>query len=334
VARDAVTAVEASDASVAHGVPRISTDRLNTVRRVVDVKGEQDAGVLWDKVKGKVKSVYRRKKTLEEWAALPGPAKTFPDYDALALALDNANQSKASKGRTRPGWAPGITNYFDKTYGGTHHRRHLVMSSLMRDAVYAVSDSPTTSQKDALRCYNEALSEVGYSSPKSDDLGLTEAALVYVLHNNPANLVQDIGVPNSAIGSLAHTTDRYVSKSNQELQVDYDAYAKDPAAFLFGLVGGFQPQYQKTIISMVNTFGQAGDLDEFRDFLEMFYDNMAFDLMTSKQLPKETQELLDLHTRFLAVRASGDAQMLYGVVMTYIMIGQRYKACPYDAKLW
>lgn len=301
------------------------------VQRVVDVGGERDPLTLWANVKDLVEKVYRRKKTLLAWCEDAG-VQPFGTYQELADALDFANQSKASMGRTRPGWAPGISKFYDKTWGGKRHRRHIIMSSLMRDAVYAVTDANSADPDRLIAIYNEIVSAAGFTP--GGNLGQAEAALVYVLHNNPANLVLDNGPENSAIGGLAHNVDGYLQKDDGALAVDFATYQTDQAAFLRSLAHGFEPGLQAKIMgTIIDHFPRPAIFEEFRDFLEMIYDNNAFDLMTKQDMPDYTPELTDLHGRFLAAAAKGDADMLYGTGMTYVAVGNGFSDCPYSS-IW
>jgi hypothetical protein len=301
-------------------------DRRAPVQRVVDVNGEKDPAKLWAGVRGLVEKVYKRKKTLLEWSAKPANQlnKEYKKYQELADALDQANQSKASRGRKRPDWAPGIVTTFSKTWGGKRHRRHIVMSSLMRDAVYAVTDKAkdidNQNEAEALKIYNSIIEVVGRQA--KDDLDAAEEDLVYVLHNNPANLVLDSGDENSAIGALSHNVDKLLRMDDKELGGEFDLFKKDNGAYLALLAKGFNTEIQKAILSTIaKSFPMPSSLEEFRELLEMIYDNTALDVLTHQALPKQAPQLLDLHGRFLAVQNSGDLRMLEGVAITYVKVG-------------
>jgi hypothetical protein len=279
-----------------------------------------------------VEKVYRRKKTLYEWSGLGPPAKEYKGYQELAEDLDRANESKASKGRVRPAWAKVILEHFDKTWGGKRHRRHIIMSSLMRDAVYSATDkNKESAAAEVLKVFNTVLKEAGYRAV--EDLAEAEARVVYALHNNPANLVLDSGAENSAIGALAHNVDSYLSKSDEELASAFKAYAEDPGEFLLRLAHGFKVEIQKKIIKIVSTFEQPTNVAQFREFLEMLYDNTALDVMTYQKLPKYVNEMLELHGRFVAARDSGDLEQFWGVAMTYVKVGNDYAKEVYS-KIW
>jgi hypothetical protein len=306
--------------------------RGNPVQRIVDVDGEQDPAKIWSKVRHLVEKVYRRKKTLYEWSALGPPVKEYKGYQELAEDLDRANESKASKGRVRPAWAKVILEHFDKTWGGKRHRRHIIMSSLMRDAVYSATDNNKESASaEVLAVFNIVLKGAGYRAVK--DLPEAEARVVYALHNNPANLVLDSGAENSAIGALAHNVDTYLNKSDEELASAFKDCTENPGKFLLSLARGFKVEIQQNILKVVSTFEKPQNVAQFREFLEMLYDNTALDVMTKQKLPKYADEVLALHGRFVAARDSGDLQQFLGVAMTFVAIGNAY-AGPIYSKIW
>ncbi|HEY9651021.1 MAG TPA: hypothetical protein V6C95_10190, partial [Coleofasciculaceae cyanobacterium] len=312
---------------------QIGNSNGRTIQRVVDVGGEQNPTVLWKNVQGLVEKVYRRKKTLFEWSEMPPPVMAFTDYPSLAIELDKANQSKASQGRSRPDWTPKIKDYYDKTWGGKRHRRHIIMSSLMRDAVYAVTDNPLYTNQEKLAVYNEIIATAGFAAYDKTDLNQAESALVYVLHNNPANLVIDSGAENSAIGSLAHNFNTYLEKDEQALTKDLAIFKQNPIGFLDAMVSGFQPQVQQQIVDIIKNFPMPTNVGEFREYLEMIYDNTAVDVMTNEKLPPQAPEMLQLHGRFLASQSTGDLNILYGTAMTYVLVGVEFKDCPYST-IW
>lgn len=297
-------------------------------QRVVDVNGENDPNILWANVKGLVEKVYRRRKTLFEWAA-EDRIYVANDYEELAEELDKANQSKASLGRVRPDWTPKIKKHFSDTWGGKRHRRHIIMSSLMRDAVYAVSDNTKIDDREKIIKYNQILSMVGFSA--GGTLQQAESNLVYVLHNNPANLVLDSGPENSAIGSLAHNFNEILKKDDEGLNIHFLNFKKNPGEFFDSVVHGFQPGVQAGIIDIIKTFPLPENLADFRDFIEMLYDNMAVDLLTKVKLPSQAPALLNLHIGFVNAQ-DGNLETLFEVASKFVHVGLQNK--PSYSEVW
>ena len=300
-----------------------NTDRP-TIRRTVTVGTETDPAVHWEKVKDLVEKVYRRKKTLFEWAA-SGDDKFTGNYEGLALALDAANQSKASQGRTRPDWAPGIRRALDETWGGKRHRRHILMSSLLRDAVYAVTDRAAVSPDEKLAHYNKLISLTGFANYNDKILASAEAALVYVLHNNPANLELDMGVENSAIGSLAHSIDEVLHLPDDKFAAEAKLFEEDRQTYLYGRVKGFQMAYQFGIVGTVLGWEVAPGVAGFRDFMEMLYDNTAVDVLTKQKLPPLAPELLSLYKYFVLAETKADLGSLLHGATCFIEVGLKWK---------
>jgi Domain of unknown function (DUF4157) len=305
------------------------------VQRVVDVGGETCSVKLWAKVKGLVKKVYGRKKILLEHCSSDIKSK-YPGYQDLANALDRENQTKSGVGRIRPSWANGITKFYDRTWGGKRHRRHIIMSSLMRDAVYSVTDKNAKSNElNLLAFYNKIIKAAGFSGYTDSEMSSVEAALVYVLHNNPANLILDSGPENSAIGAIARNVNTYLQKDNIALAKHYAEYQKDRSKFLHSLVCGFVPSIQQNIVKTIDDhiLIPTPNIEEFRKFLQIIYDNTAFDLMTKEAMPDYTADMMELHRRFVAVKNNGDMEKLYGIGMTYVSIGVKFNRCPYTS-IW
>lgn len=108
---------------------------------------------------------------------------------------------RKEQGRERPDWDP----FWKSVETKGLHRRHVVISSVMRDAVYAVTDKikkgKNGTQKDNLKeMYTK------HSSVAATSLEDAEAALVSKLHNHKLNIFIGEGSWNSAIGGLAHVS--------------------------------------------------------------------------------------------------------------------------------
>lgn len=291
-----------------------------TVQRTVNLNGETDPAAIWAQVGGLVTTRYKRKQLLFSWA-VDGETHDYTDPQELADDLDLANKKGGRLGRARPDWAPNLTSVFSQTFGGSWHRRHIIMSSLMRNAVYSVTDSNPDHEEEVIETYNKLTEGL---LPAADSLAQAEANLVYLLHNNPANLVIDEGSWNSAIGAYAHNVDQVIKKPHDEV---FELYKTDSNAFLDQFVKGFQPGIQESINEFwkdyfeKNPFNSA---EELVDTLEMMYDNAAVDLMTSQGMPQQdglTAALLGLHGQFATAVTSGDLNTLTETCAIYIGLG-------------
>lgn len=192
----------------------------------------------------------------------------------------------------------------------------------MRDAVYAVSDNIAIDEQDKIATYNKILGQVGFSSDNT--LDNAESLLVYVLHNNPANLVLDSGVENSAIGGLAHNI-------NEKLKIDdltdeFKLFHADKKNYLDTLAHGFSQTTQAEIMRRVyNNFPLPTDVEQFREFLEMLYDNTAVDILTNSKLPSHAPQLINLHIGFVGAQSNGSLDSLFQTCSTYVEIGKQSK---------
>lgn len=291
---------------------------MGIVQRSVDLNGETDPTEIWKQVGPLVTTRYRRKQTLFAWAG-DGDTRDYTSAQDLADDLDLANRKGGKMGRNRPDWAPNLTTVFNQTHGGTWHRRHIIMSSHMRAAVYAVTDANDASE--VLVAYNKLTGLLGITA---SDVAQAEANLVYLLHNNPANLVIDQGDWNSGIGAYAHNID-------QALKGDLDAlfteYQTNGVAFLSRFVKGFQPAIQEQIGSFWVQYlksNPAKDKEELTDVLTMMYDNAAVDIMSTQSMPQQdglTGKLLALQAGF-ANAANGNLSALETTSQTYINLGK------------
>lgn len=305
------------------GQPESPTTMMNArvVQRTVNVSGETDAGNLWANVRDLVDRTWGRKKKLYDWAG-DGAARNFGSLEDLADSLDKEFGPKTGKGRVRPDFTPKITSHFNQTWGGKRHRRHVVMSSAMRNAVYAVTDKHgTTDAQGLLNLYKGLVAEAHFPKVPTT-LEEAETALVIALHNNPANLVLDEGSWNSAIGALA-------TNVRKELQTTdfpglFAEFTGGPDAFLDDLVGGFQPHIQQKIVNIWKEYVSQNpitDEQKLRNLLYQIYDNAAADIMTKQKLPKEGPKLLGSHVGFEQAAASGDPATLEKVCKEFIGIG-------------
>jgi hypothetical protein len=249
---------------------------------MVDVNGDTDLTSLWTNARDYLDRRYGRLKLLKELHQ--GPPIPCSSYEELASLLDQKYEEKslAKKFRTRPSFEPLILQTFSNTWGGTRHRRHIVMSSTMREAVYAVSDN--NKEQDVLNAYNKLISLVSFG--KQDTLTAAETQLVKLLHNNPVNLVLDNGPWNTAIGMLATKVRQTLS---QDPNQNWQKYKADPEAFLQSQVGGFQSSLQSNIMAFWIDYAKKNppqDGDDLQELLISIQDNAAFDILSQESLLK------------------------------------------------
>ncbi len=289
------------------------------LQRTVNLNGETNPANIWPQVTNWVQSRYKRKQTLIRWAG-DSITRNYTDAQTLANDLDTANAKGGMLGRGRPAFSSKLTAIFNQTQGGAWHRRHIVMSSLMRDAVYATTEANIASNGgNLLIAYNHLVGLAG--GPPVTTIPQAEANLVYILHNNPANLVIDQGDWNSAIGAFAHNVK---AKLDQDQTVVFQEYKLDRRTFFGNLVQGFQPHIQQQIAAFWENFEEPTDVSEFTDLLETMYDNAAFDLMSNKAMPQQqnlTTILMKTHGLFVAAASSGDLNTLVNACTIYINTG-------------
>lgn len=298
-----------------------SPNASQLIQRAVNLNGETDPNVIWTQVGGLVSTRYKRKQLLFNWAK-DGESRAYTDPQELADDLDLQNRKGGRLGRARPDWAPNLTLIFSQTFGGSWHRRHIIMSSLMRYAVYAVTDINSGQEDKVIKAYNQLTEGL---APVAKSMAQAEANLVYILHNNPANLVIDQGSWNSAIGAYAHNVEELLKKPHDKI---YDLYRTDANTFLNQFVKGFQPGLQMTINAFWRKYFEENpfkSVEELIDTLEMMYDNAAVDLMSTQAMPQQeglTADLLNLHGGFASVKSSGDLETLKSICYRYISLGK------------
>jgi hypothetical protein len=283
---------------------------------VVKVKEDTSATTLqqiWLNTREYLHSYYKRKAKLTEWHE----ATAVLEVDTFQDLADKLEAQFRSSSRKRPDFTPKIKESL-KTKGGSLHRRHIVMSSLMRNAVYKVVDSTPATKQDELRDKFNAF--IGFiMNRKATNATLEQAAneLVFVMHNNPANLVPDTGDWNSAIGAFAHN----VEEKLQNLKVAHEEFKADSGKFMSSLVKGFQPHLQKEIAGFWTIYvsnNPIDDIDAFQELLESMYDNAAFDLLSNKALPKEhTVQLTEVHKLLAEAASTGKADTLLAAVKIF-----------------
>jgi len=312
---------------------QIATKASATIQRTVEVDGDTDKTSLWTNARSYVKSKYGRLKILNAWYG-DKTTRKYATYDELAQALDDEYASQkggGSSGRGRPAFAENIKTWLNKTWGGKRHRRHIVMSSVMREAVYRVTDAYKNNKKYDLGSLYQQLA--GLSGIKTiADLDTAESTLVYVLHNNPANLVLDLGDWNSAIGSFAHNTNTLLSKGIDSVWSEYNK-SKNAKAFLdkVKMAKGFKIQLQKELVAFWAQYiekNPPSDKEELQTILEDMYDNAAVDLLSKEEHPaKEIMPyLLQCHAEFVSATTPEE---LAAVCKNFIGLGVKYKEFSY-----
>lgn len=297
-------------------------NNARVVQRHVDVNGVSDFNTLWANVRDRVERTWGRKKKLHQWVNDATP-RGIPSYDDLADSLDKEFKARIGKARVRPNFTPKIISYFDETWGGRRHRRHVVMSSVMRDAVYSVTDKNEASDPQALLDLYKSLVAQAEFPRVPATLQEAETALVTVLHNNPANLVLDIGNWNSAIGALANNVRKELRSPN--FSEVFEEFSVDSESFLDDLVGGFQPDRQREVMDFWKTYAMKNPITTeagLRDFLEQIYDNAATDILSNKKLPPTGAALINCHVPFEQATSTGDPNVLERVCREFIGLGK------------
>jgi uncharacterized protein DUF4157 len=145
----------------------------------------------------------RKKKFIEHLGDqnVANPGRTSLE-DYVTFLIEKTPRA-AEQGRQRPDWDP----FWKSVRTSGLHRRHIVMSSVMRNAVYAVTDAAKAVQGDADK--KKALEELtrlygGLAGAAANNIEEAEAALVSKLHNHKLNIFIGTGSWNSAIGGLSH----------------------------------------------------------------------------------------------------------------------------------
>lgn len=325
---DAVTAGKSAE-DLLEPFAAAPTVGTNGVQRYVQVGTVSNLEIIWYFVKDLLESVWGRKKRLAQLAE-DNSAYLFHSYEALANALDSSFLKPKKIERARPEWANGIKNGLKDTWGGKRHRRHIIMSSLIRDAVYSVTDGGLYDEGEKRDVYNEISASAGFGY-KSSLLAEAEYILVYVLHNNPANLVLDSGSENIAIGMLAHSFGEILKNP----QPEFDKYVVEgPDKYFVSKIKGFGTAVQAGIIDDVRKFPQPGNLEEFVDLLEMLYDSTAFDLLTKEKMPSWVSQLTPLHAGFVGARDKHDLKLLEMTAKEFVELGNKYGSPKYKTIWW
>lgn len=266
---------------------------------------------VWKEIRKYLRALNYRKMRFACWCE-EDEIRNFKDYAELAAALDSSFKPY----RKRPEWTQELLAKIKVSPGD--HRRHIIMSSLMRQAVYTVSDNPTITEEEKLAAYNEILSRYidKYHAPS---LEIAETDLVSFLHNDLDNIIVDVGGYNSAIGALAHNINEFL-KANEistNTILNEQNYG-DFCNILSGLKKGFEMSTQKEIIEQFLDLLPAYMGFAYKDILEELYDNMAFDIMTNKSQPEKIDRLIYLHSCFVACVETGDLERLIDTVHKFL----------------
>ena len=298
----------------------------------VDVQGDRDLVSLWTEAREYLDTRHGRLKLLTQWVNDTSLNLIYPSYEALADALESTIQSERMKKywRKRPAFTTAINRYFSGTWGGTRHRRHIVMSSVMREAVYAVTDA---SQGNAVFLAYNALIAMVEPKLQAANVEAAETRLVEVLHNNPANLVLDTGSWNTAIGVFAHNVRTALQNDIKTLLQSYKA---NPQQFFASLAKGLQVDLQKELAQFWYEYAKSNppqDVAEFQELLYDMFDNAAVDLLSRQQVLQKDwmKPLLGCHVGFEQAYTTGNLTTLTNVCQTFIQMGLNYTPLRYPA---
>lgn len=187
--------------------------------------------------------------------------------------------------------------------GGMQHRRHIIMSEVMRRAVERVAVRAKGNNELKGKLVNLAtqlMLMTGYAVEPVLDARTAAEKIAFILHNNSDNLIAGGGDYNSSIGFMAHHL-REVLENPAELQGYYDTYLVNRAGF-YGLV------MQRCLLSCYHEIEQCIigifppdvtlDQEEFNSLLREVYDSLAVDLMTDVTNPLKIQRYLPFHMQF------------------------------------
>ena len=288
---------------------------------------------LWKEVGGKLKeggrTVYGRRLHLKE---LYDDNQVYRYTDTSELISSEFGDFDPPKvdGRVRPGWT-GFWSSVPVPNG--FHRRHIVLSSHMRRAIYSVTDK---NNPDDLKIEYKKL-----CSSSSNDLSELEATLVSAMHNNRFNIFLGQGGWNSAIGglaSIAHDRELHWMGEIEEACNAYDMVAlknhlddfwdEMDRSNVFGRVrerDTIMQVYDDILyksFKLINKERETLSQDENADpmpynnacenllsMIQAFFDSMAFDLSQAQDdeyRAKQNEELNGFHGLFGELITTGD----------------------------
>lgn len=282
---------------------------------------EQIWGSVKDALTSQGFSTYGRKKALGEVLddiprSLLKPKVTM---DGLVAELRLKRPVLSELGRSRPGWD---SVWKDIRPGHGNHRRHIVMSSVMRNSTYRITDMVKGMGTDKV---NKLRGDIGkildikdISAMSLDDL---EKQLVDKMHNHKFNIFMGKGSWNSAIGGLSHTLNdgeknaigRIDSaKSFDELEGLMNEWvALASKSSVFGntsqrdfAVGVIRDLVNNTLSSYDKKTDPADLKDELKEIVTMFHDSTATDISEApdgKLKRFQNSKLFDIQAKLMAV---------------------------------
>jgi hypothetical protein len=329
---DAMGLRAAAAHSAREGPPRHASGNA-VVQRLVDLTlpdgragafGAGDSKDVWPHVRvalaAKGHSAWGRKKKLDEHLAAAGVVNasrmTANEYADFLVG----QTPRASKHGKRPDW----DSFWKGVKVDGMHRRHVVMSSVMRNAVYAVTklaNDDATKTKTA-EAYSALLGKGG--SPGAADLQTVETELVSRLHSHKLNIFIEEGPWNSAIGGIAHAVitehDRLSAGIEAADNVDKLKAASAEIAKAIRAAKVFTKEAEKkreeiagVADAMIEaTITGASALDEIKaglqEILEEMIDSMSSDVSQASDpaVMKEQNQLFAYNAHFLAIAKSPD----------------------------
>lgn len=195
--------------------------------------------------------------------------------------------------------------------GGIQHRRHIIMSEVMRRAVGRIERQAQSNRAIERRLMLLALQlrrTTGYGRGGVYNARAAAEMIVYILHNNSDNLIAGRGDYNSSIGFMAHHL-YTVLKDPAVFQKYYDSYLNNRDGFYERMMLGCFPSCYTVIRQgIVGIFSPAVQLDSdaFHALLTGVYDSLAVDLMTDVSDVLKIQRYLPFHMQFENVQDIGE----------------------------
>lgn len=299
---------------------------------------------LWKEVRSELESqgfsIWRRKKALGETLESINTNQSISMSDLIGKIRDRA-PIMSEMGRQRPGW----DNVFSAIRCGKgQHRRHIVMSSVMRMAAYKVFDSVGGNQ-NLQNKLGHGLAGITNHKEKCEGKTPTkftkpqnlELAIVSKFHNNKANIFLGQGGYNSAIGGLAHQAEKIEEETLNKLKGTTDKTEIIDIAEGWvdnmrnaSVFGNNREKFEivNVLDQMIGTIvGEAMSAQEMSeqisDVIQMFYDTMANDLSeannsTLKVLQNNT--LMKMQIEFLKVCASPDVDKFLHLAANFMKV--------------
>lgn len=197
--------------------------------------------------------------------------------------------------------------------GGMQHRRHIIMSEVMRRAVGRIERQAQSNRAIERRLMLLALrlrGMTGYGRGGVYNARAAAEAIVYILHNNSDNLIAGEGDYNSSIGFMAHHLCT-VLQNPVALQEYYDTYMRDRGRFYGLMMQGCLPSCYHEIgqcIAGIFSSDLTLDQEDFNSLLQEVYDSLAVDLMTDVSDALKMRRYLPFHMQFENVQDIGELE--------------------------